>query len=348
MNNYKLQIGFFTVLLAGVLLLSFFVLKPYLAALFLAVILRIAFAESHEKIFRLSGERANLAAFLSVLVIILFIVVPVALVSLFVFDDARNLYLKALAGDIDFSFASRLTELIEGAVRGFIPDFSLDPLSHVREGLTFFLRNIGSVFSGAATLALDFFLMLLALFYLFRDGARFRKYIVFLSPLENSYDENILKRLSDALRALVKGSLLIALIQGVLSALGFLIFGVPNAVLWGAVAAVAALVPTFGTMLILAPAIVYLFWAGSLASGLGLLVWGAVVVGLVDNVLAPYLLTKGLNVHPFLILVSVLGGFLFFGPVGFLVGPVLVTLLMTLLEMYPDIASGKSISSKTE
>lgn len=343
MSNYKLQVGFFTVLISAVLVMSFFVLKPYLSALFLAVIFTIAFSPAHELILRFTGKRENVAAFISVLAIIIFIITPIAVIGIFLFDDIHKLYLRIASGAVDLAFIEQLILPVENFVRGFVPNFSIDVLEYSRDSLSFLLGNFGLIFSGILNVFFNLFLMILALFYFFRDGSRFRKHIIFLSPLSNDYDESILNRLGQAISSVVKGSLLIALLQGVLCGIGFFIFGVPNPMLFGAVAAISALVPNLGTILVLLPAIIYLFWSGALGHAIGLLIWGAVIVGLIDNLLAPHFLTHGLRVHPFLILLSVLGGLWFFGPVGFLAGPVLVTLLITLLGMYPAIVSGDSI-----
>ena len=345
MTNSKLQGIFFTVLIVGVLFLSFLVFKPYLGALCIAVILRIVFDSFHEKILRFARGSENLAAVLSTLAIVFFIIVPLIVVGVFLLDDIQNLYLKIVSGNIDFSFVERLTSPAHDFIKGFIPDFAVDLREYAREGLSFILTHIGSVFSSIVSLIFNFFLMLLALFYLFRDGKRFRKSVIFLSPLSDNYDESILVRLSEGVSSVVKGSLLVAIVQGALAALGFFIFGVPNPMLWGSFAAVAALVPNLGTAIVVLPAIAFLFWTGAAGSAFGLLVWGVVIIGLVDNILAPYLMKRGLKVHPFLVLLGVLGGFAFFGPLGFLVGPVLVALLMALLDMYPSIM-GNAATSK--
>ncbi|MDO8482629.1 MAG: AI-2E family transporter [bacterium] len=337
MTNSRLQGIFFTVLIVGVFFLSFLVFKPYLGALCVAVILRIVFDSFHEKVSRFVRGSENLSAVISTLTIVFFIIVPLVVVGVFLFDDIQNLYLKIVSGNIDFSFVERLTSPARDFIKGFIPDFSADLREYAREGLSFLLTHIGSVFSSIMSLIFNFFLMLLALFYLFRDGKRFRKSVIFLSPLSDNYDESILVRLSEGVSSVVNGSLLVAIIQGALAALGFFIFGVPNPMLWGSIAAIAALVPNLGTALVVLPAIVFLFWTGTVGPALGLSVWGVVIIGLIDNILAPYLMERGLKVHPFLVLLGVLGGFAFFGPLGFLVGPVLVALLMALLDMYPSI-----------
>lgn len=344
MTNSRLQGIFFTVLIVGVLFLSFLVFKPYLGALCVAVILRIVFDAFHEKVLRFARGSENFAAILSTLAIVFFIITPLIFVGVFLFDDIQNLYLKIVSGNIDFSFVERLTSPERDFIRSFIPDFSFDLREYAREGLSFLLAHIGSVFSSIVSLIFNFFLMLLALFYLFRDGNRFRKNLIFLSPLSDNYDESLLVRLSDGVSSVVKGSLSVAIIQGILSALGFFIFGVPNPILWGSFAAVAALVPNLGTAIVVLPAIIFLFWNGAAGSALGLLIWGIVIIGLIDNLLAPHFMKKGLKVHPFLVLLGVLGGFAFFGPLGFLVGPVLVALLMALLDMYPSIVGGESVA----
>ena len=345
MTNSRLQGIFFTVLIVGVLYLSFLVFKPYLGALCVAVIFRIVFDSFHEEIYRFTRGSENLSAVISTLAIVFFIIVPLVVVGVFLFDDIQNLYFKIVSGNIDFSFVERLTSPAHDFIRGFIPDFSADLREYAREGLSFLLTHIGSVFSSIMSLIFNFFLMLLALFYLFRDGKRFRKSVISVSPLSDNYEESILVRLSEGVSSVVKGSLLVAVIQGALAALGFFIFGVPNPMLWGSLAAIAALVPNLGTALVVLPAIVFLFWTGAAGSAFGLLVWGVVIIGLIDNILAPYLMERGLKVHPFLVLLGVLGGFAFFGPLGFLVGPILAALLMALLDMYPSIM-GNAVTPK--
>jgi predicted PurR-regulated permease PerM len=124
-----------------------------------------------------------------------------------------------------------------------------------------------------------------------------------------------------------------------------LIFDIPAPAVWGAVAAIAAFIPGIGTSLVIVPGIIYLLLTGNTAYAIGLAIWGAVAVGLIDNVLGPHLVNKGVHIHPFLILVSVLGGLSTFGPIGFILGPLVLALLFALLEVYrtsfTDISEGR-------
>ena len=119
-----------------------------------------------------------------------------------------------------------------------------------------------------------------------------------------------------------------------LASLAFFAFGLPHPVLWGALTSFAALIPMVGVALVFVPTIAYLFLSVGVGSAAGLLVSG-VVIGAADNILGPILFEKGLQMSPLLILLSVLGGFAFFGPVGFLAGPVTLSLLFALLDLYP-------------
>jgi predicted PurR-regulated permease PerM len=132
----------------------------------------------------------------------------------------------------------------------------------------------------------------------------------------------------------IKGSLLIALIQGMVSGTGFAIFGVPNPVLLGSVAIIAALIPNVGTAVVLTPAILYLYLTDQVWQSAGLLIWGITAVGLIDNLLGPTLIGRSSKIHPLLILLAVLGGLAFFGPLGFILGPLVISLLFAVLDIY--------------
>lgn len=175
---------------------------------------------------------------------------------------------------------------------------------------------------------------MLGSFYFFRDGKELMQMLIKASPLPDKEDEIIFERMARAVRAVATGTLLIALIQGTLVALGFAIFGIPRPILWGVFAALGALLPGIGTTIVTAPAIGYLFVIGDTVMGAGLAIWSVLIVGLIDNMVGPYLIGRGNNMHPFIILISVLGGISLFGPIGFIVGPVIVTLFFVLLEIY--------------
>jgi predicted PurR-regulated permease PerM len=167
-----------------------------------------------------------------------------------------------------------------------------------------------------------------------KDGPEFLKKLIRLSPLPDSQDEFILSKLAQAVRSVVLGTLGIAIIQGLLTTIGLMIFGISQPVLWGAIAAVCALIPYFGTSFVFVGAVLDAVISHSYGAAIGLTIWGVFIVGLIDNILMPYLISIGEKSHPFAVLISVLGGVLIFGPMGFLVGPVFLTLFFALFELY--------------
>ena len=162
--------------------------------------------------------------------------------------------------------------------------------------------------------------------------------LIELSPLNDKEDEGVFDRLELAVNSVIKGNLVIALVQGVLTTIGFMLFGVPNAILWGTVAAVAALIPGIGTGLVFIPAVAFLFFTGANVPAFGLFIWGALGVGLIDNFLGPKLVGSGMKLHPLLVLLSVLGGLMYFSPAGVFLGPLSLSLLFALLSIYAHIS----------
>ncbi len=170
--------------------------------------------------------------------------------------------------------------------------------------------------------------------YLFKDGSKMKKAIVIFSPLRDIHDEAIISKLALAVKSVIGGNVVVAIVQGILTAVGFMMFGVPNAGLWGSVAAIASLVPTVGTSLVVVPAVLYLFFSGNILFAVGLAIWGFTAVGLIDNYLGPKLASRGMKIHPLLVLLSVLGGIALFGPLGFILGPLILSLFGALTEIY--------------
>ncbi|OHA89559.1 MAG: hypothetical protein A2741_00580 [Candidatus Zambryskibacteria bacterium RIFCSPHIGHO2_01_FULL_43_27] len=339
MAMQNIQTWFFFVFIIAVIVLNIFIFLPYLSILFLALVFAIIFGPMHERILAWSGGKNTLSSLLSVLVVLLVIVGPLSFFGTLLFQEASDLYVQALDmsdGDISGSLKN-VSATLENLVPGFsFSQAGIDIAQYARQGLSWLLDHMSILFSGVAKITFGLFLMLLALFYFFKDGKKFVDSLVDLSPLADSSDRKIISKIILAVNSVVRGSIVIGVFQGILTGLGFAIFGVPNPVIWGFVAAIASLVPTIGTSIILIPAIAFLFLTGATGQGVGLIIWGVIAVGLIDNLLGPILIERGVKIHPFLILLSALGGLALFGPVGFLAGPVVLALLFALMDLYPS------------
>jgi len=347
MNAEKSQIMFFFGLILAVFVLNFFLFFPYLSVLFLALIFSIIFDPLHHKVLAFSKQRETLAATLSAIAVFLFIVGPVSLLGFLLFNEATDLYGSIVQnGNLAGSVASQIHS-IAVKINSFGPNIPVSNLesgieSYLRQGLAWLLSHMSSIFSGIAQILFQLFLMLLALFYFFRDGKKFIANLVILSPLKDSSDRQIFHKIAIAVTSVVRGNIVIGLVQGMFTGIGFAIFGVPSPILWGTIAGIASLAPTVGTSLILVPGVLFLWLSGHMVAALGLLAWGIFAVGLIDNVLGPILIQRGVHIHSFLIMLSVLGGLSLLGPVGFIAGPVALSLLFALLDLYPDLTKTKN------
>lgn len=332
MTQKKLQLPFFIGLLLVVIVLAFFIFKPFIATLAVAGMFAVIIHPFHVRFTKILKGYDGIAALLSVLFVAVVVLVPLTFIGTQVFMETRDLYFSLTShGENYFGL---IDSFITQPVRAYLPDFHLDLGSYLQQALGWIVGNLGILFSGTIQTILHLFLGFIALYYFLKDGKRFTKAIIELSPLSDNFDIAIMQRLMVAVNSVVKGSLLVALIQGLLSGFGFFIFGVPSPALWGTMAAIGALIPGVGTTIVLIPAVLYLYFTGNTAQAIGLLIWGSTAVGLIDNLIGPHLVGKGANIHPLFVLFSVLGGIALFGPLGFFLGPLVLSLLYALVDIY--------------
>lgn len=346
MIDRKLQLHFLLILLAGALYLSFLIFRPFLTPLVLAAVFAVVLHPLYRGLVSRLGNWESVAALLTVLISVVLILIPLVFLGTQIVREAGQLYGSIAAGDSGANFVAATIQNIGHAIGDFSPaagnfftGFSADVDIYLKQGLEWLIQHLGAALSGITALFLNFFIFFIALYYLLRDGVRLKRALIVLSPLEDTDDEMIFGRLETAVNSVIKGSLTIALVQGVLTAIGFAIFGVPNAILWGTIAAVASLIPGFGTALVLVPAVLYLFATGDIIPAIGLLAWGTLGVGLIDNFLGPRLVSKSTHLHPLLILLSVLGGLVYFGPIGIFLGPLILSLLFAFIAIYSYLAN---------
>lgn len=327
------EYAFFFVILAGAGYLVWQVLSPFVTALALSVIIVTICYPLYERIqARVYKRNKSLAAGLTTLLVVFIVVLPLVLISSLFVKELVSFYQTLGAGQ-ELTIEKYVLSL-ESAVQVYLPGFELNLTEQIRQSAEWLARNIGAIFAGTVSTIFMVLISLIGSFYFFRDGREFLKIAIKISPLPDSDDEIIFSRLAKAVRSVATGTVLISLIQGVLAAVGFAIFGIDRAVLWGAVAAVLAMIPGFGTFTVMVPGIIFLSLTGAPTAAIGLTIWTVVTVIVVDNILGPHLMSRGNNLHPFIMLTSVLGGISTFGPIGFIVGPVIVTLFIVLLEVY--------------
>jgi predicted PurR-regulated permease PerM len=325
--RHLVYLGLFIIALVfGVVLLW-----PFLVILIMAAALAVVFYPIYLWfVRRVTKGNTWFGAFLTILTFLLIICLPIALIGSSIFHQAQTIY-QALVNE---SSAGILFEKVNNAVAQYFPwsSFSVeDKAATIVESIT---SRLGDIVSFVFRMLFSLFLAMLAMFYFLKDGKRWRSTIVRRSPLSDESTHQILTKLSHAIDGVVKGYLLIALLQGVLLGLGLWVFGVPNPALWGFVAGVASLIPTIGTALVSVPAVIFLFSMDNTTAAIGLAIWSAILVGTIDNLVSPIVVGRKIDIHPMFILFAVLGGIAIMGPAGILIGPLAVSFIYALTSIY--------------
>ncbi len=333
MTNNQHSYNFLLFGLIASIVLVFFIAKPFIGTVILAAVFAFLFQPIYKRVLRSQNGRESVSALLTTIAAIVLIILPIAVLGTQIFKEAGNLYQAFVNG-------SGFIEAVQGVmnqVRNILPipsDVTFDLSAYARQGLEVVISNFGNIFSSLAKTVLNILVFIMTFYFFLKDGSKLKDYFVDLSPLADEDDHFVVSRLKLSVSAVMKGSLAIGLIQGTLTGVGFATFGVPNSVLWGGVTAISALIPGVGTALVIIPAVLYLLLINNTFGAVGLLIWGVLAVGLIDNLLGPRLVGKGMKLHPLVVFLSVLGGLALFGPLGFLLGPLALSVCLALIHIY--------------
>jgi predicted PurR-regulated permease PerM len=328
--------------LAVILVLAFYVFRPFTLVFSVAACVALLLGPAQRRLSALLGGRPGLAATLLVLVTTVVILVPI-LTSLFLLVRQATVFLawvqtqplvgpdelQTLWEDLPGRYPG-LREWIAWVQAQVTPVLSggIAQLAGTANGL------LQGVLSRVTRAAVDLGLFLLILFFLLRDGARLKAELRPISPFSDQQEAQIFDHLERTIKGALQAVVVVPVAQGILAGIGFMIFGVPSPFLWGTAVILAATVPLVGSPLGWVPACVYLMVQGHSGPALGLLVYGTVVVSGSDNVVKPLLLRGTARIHPLLGFLSILGGVLAFGVFGFLIGPVVLSLVLSAIRIY--------------
>lgn len=334
---------FVLLLAAGVTVLFYYTVRPFLMPLVLgAVLAGLAYPLFARVERRLRGRR-NLAATATVLMLALLVLLP----ALALLGAVAGQAIKV--GERAVPWAQ--TQLAEpsAAEQRLLERFpALERLVPYREQLLqsggaaferaggFLVGSLSALTKGTAIFLLDLFIFLYALFFFLRDGRAMVDGLFALTPLTPTERERLLGKLAVVSRALVRGTFVIGILQGGLAAIALAMAGIPNALFWFFVMAVLSILPGIGTFLVWGPAAVWLFVQGNTGAAVAMTIWCAVVVGSVDNFLRPRLVGSEAKLSDLMVLVATLGGLAYFGAAGFIVGPLLAGVFMTVWEFYRE------------
>ena len=320
----------FGVVFLVIIVLSILVIWPFVTYIVMAGVLAYTLFPVYAYVHRKIG-RPYLSATVAMLVALLLLVLPSFLLAQRLAQEVSGAFRA-----FEFTNAERLANYLAG-ITGNQFDFQ-DMLDSGFSQLQDSIVGIAPDILGSLTeLALGLFIMFFVMFYAFRDGEAFLYHVRRITPLEPSLKQKLFAEVRNVTRGVLYGQVMTALIQGSIATLGFIVFGVGNWVFWGVIMVILAFLPVFGCALIWVPAAVDLLFAGDTFGGIGLLVYGVLVVTNVDNFVRPKLVSDRSKVHPALVLVGVLGGLKLVGFSGMLVGPLVLALLVALIRFWEEV-----------
>lgn len=333
-------------LVVAVSALFLMIVWPFFGAVCWAVFIVLVFWPLHLRFLRGSKGRPNVAALASLIVILLVVILPLAMLAASITQEASMFVEKMRAGQLrPADYFQQFVAALPAWAQGWLQRFGLSDLSLLQQKLMTTLGSSGQAITthalGIGQVTLDFvvafFVMLYILYFLFRDGPQLTRTIARAIPLRPEHTHRLLTQFATVVRATVKGNIVVALVQGALGSLAFWVLGLPGAVLWGSVMAVLSLLPAVGAVLVWAPVAAYYFFTGDVVRGVGLTIWGALVIGLVDNLLRPILVGKDTRMPDYLVLVATLGGIVVFGLNGFVIGPVIAAVFLVSWDMLASV-----------
>jgi predicted PurR-regulated permease PerM len=341
MNQKTLSRYFFIAILIGAAFTFFYMVRMFLVPVLLAAVFTTLFYPMYEWFTRVFRGRRTIAAFVCCVLLLLAVILPILGVAHLVTLEAVDVYHSAETKFAEISAKGQ--EGILGQLRSYrwFRQWGLDKINWrasledaARTAGSFVAVIISKTSSGTLQLLILLFTTLFTMFYFFRDGKKLLRRIRYLIPLEREYKNAIAARFSSVARATVKGTLLIALVQGTLSGLTLWLFGVSSPFLWGVVATLMSIIPLVGAWLVLYPAAFIQMATGHMGQGIGILLVTVVVIVNVDNLMRPRLVGQETGMHDLIVFFSTLGGIAMFGAMGFIVGPMLAALFLTLLDIY--------------
>ncbi|MEA2164462.1 MAG: hypothetical protein QOK37_2589 [Thermoanaerobaculia bacterium] len=332
----------FMALVVAVSIIFMWILWPFYGAVFWATALAILFMPLYRRLLRGLRQRPTLAALATLMIILVMVILPLAVLTVLMVREASGTYQRVQTGELNAGrYFQQVFDALPAWATSLLDRFGLTELNLIKERLSTALTNSSRVLASQAFAigqnALDFLasfvVMIYLLFFLLRDGEELSERIKAAIPLRPEHSIELSKKFTAVLRATVKGTLIVAMIQGALGGLIFWILGIHSPILWAALMAVLSLLPAVGATVVWLPVAIYLLVTGSTWQGLVLIAWGVFVIGLIDNLLRPILVGKEARMPDYIVLISTLGGIATFGINGLVIGPVIAAMFIAIWDI---------------
>lgn len=332
------NLTFFTALIS-ITLIFLYLIRPFFYPIFWAAVIAGIFYPIFKKINK-KINYPNLSALATIGTILIIIIIPVAVLSSLVLKETVELYgsisnnqgpiVNTVSGIFNWIKNNPITEKLNINEQQVTQQLT----SFAKTTTDFIFTTAKNITQNSLTFLIMFIIMIYALFFFLKDGEKLLKKLAHISPLGEKHEIIMYKKFTSTARSVLKGTLIVGGIQGALTGMLFYITGIEGALIWGIITTLFAIVPGFGSYIIWLPAAIIMFILGNIWQAVLIALVGGLIISTIDNFLRPVLVGKDTQMHPLLILFSTLGGLVIFGISGFIIGPIITALLLSLWEMY--------------
>jgi len=320
---------FFSALLVVSIGLGLVLFWPFLKIIALAIVCSVLL----HPLYRWLQRRVKFPAFASFLTLVCFIVIiciPLYFFGTVLVRQAQNLYQGLVASGSIAGTAHNLSVWLHH----LFPTVTFNLQDRVSSIVTALPSTAGTVLTTTVSTIIYFIFMLIAMFYFLKDGPEWKESLIELIPLSNDSNRQIIAHLKKSINGIVKGYMVVGLAQGIVTTTGLYLFHVPHAALWGTLAVFVSIIPPLGTAVISISVVIFLLIVDRTGAAVGYALWAICFSMSIDNILNPYVVGRQISIHPLLVLFSVIGGLALMGPIGILIGPLIVSLIYALISVY--------------
>lgn len=355
-SGWSLENIGFAALVVAVTLLFAWMLTPYFGAILWGLVAAIVFRPLYLWLALRLGGRQGLAAGITLMLIVAVVIVPAALLGASLVSEASSLYARVQNGELDLgAMLAKASHALPGPLEGWAREYGLtDPdrlRARIAPSLSTGLKTVAgqalSVGQGALSFVAALGIMLYLTFFLLRDSERLGERFRTALPLDPALRDELIDKFLTVVRATMKGTVAVAVMQGIVGGLIFWMLGVEGALLWGLLMGFFSLIPAVGTGIVWVPVALYLIATGALWQGAVLVFCGLFVIGLIDNLLRPILVGKDTKLPDFVVLIATVAGLELFGLTGFIIGPIIAALFIAVWDMVTQVR-GAQIKAETK
>lgn len=308
--------------------MTFLVLKPILLSIIMGIILSVVFIPIYDYLLQYTKNK-NLNSAVICIGLLLAILIPLIFLTPIIIEQSFEVYLASQ----QINFETILSSLFPAISENFLAEMGSVLNNFISNSANSFVNLFSQIIFNFPSFLLQLFIVFATFFFVLRDWKGLLEYIKSVLPFSDSIEKKLFKSSKDITLSVIYGQILIGSLQGLIVGIGFFIFGVPNFLFATILAILAGIFPIVGTTIVWLPIMIFLFIAGNNFQAIGVAAFGIVAM-MIDNIVRPLIISKRARMHPLLILVGMIGGFLLFGILGFILGPLVIAYAIIIMEIY--------------